>query len=230
MLKLKKVSFVFIAVIMLLVFSVNGQSVLYPKLEPDLELEKVFNEKWEAELTLGGLYNFGPVSPAENPEPLGLERLDSRIYITRNLPKGMSVTGAYMYRKNAPFDTIGFEHRITEQFNFSFAAGLIDVTNRIRLEQRIKDDEYENRLRYRISSDIPFQGPEIDPGEAFLIVSEGLVFSFNKVGRSLENRINLGVGWKLKETQTVDLTAEYRYEGPHKAQALHFITGYSYSF
>lgn len=218
-----------VLIFILAFLQLKGQSVLYPKWEPSFRLQQGFGENWSAKLSLGGLYVLGGISDAEGVAKAHLDRLDARLFITRKLDR-IKLAGGYMYRKYGPLDSLGYEHRFTEELSFSFPLGNQKMDNRLRLEQRIQDEGFTNRVRERVSTKFPFKGPKIDTGEAYLFVAEALVYSFSNEVSALENRVDVGIGWELSAAQVFQLTLEHRFKGPNEDQALHIITAYTYSF
>lgn len=202
----------------------QGQAPLYFKWDPGASFTHKINKRWSANFSLGGLYNGGSFN--ESATASGLERMEVKAFATYKLFNKQALSGGYMFRKYAPLDTIGYEHRFTEQYSFIWRIGAYRIGNRLRLEQRVRNTGFTNRLRYRFSLDFPLNGNEIDPGEIYLIGSEELVFSFNANDQSLENRLTAGGGWQISDSRKLEVSAEYRFRGTEQPMALHFVTSF----
>lgn len=199
-----------------------AQQPLNIKSEPGLSFTKKLNTRWEVNASLAGLYNLGGFgSEALSP---GLDRVQIRGFGTYKLFNRQSLSFGYMFRRYAPLDGNGYEHRFTEQYGFSWNISSYRIANRIRLEQRFRNSGLTHRLRYRLSVDFPLNGQDIDPGETYLILSEEPVFAINSEGRSLENRFTAGGGWQLTAEEKIEVGFEFRYRGSNNPDAVHIGT------
>jgi hypothetical protein len=119
--------------------------------------------------------------------------------------------GGYYYRHSTPFvDGYQYEHRLLEQISFTYALGGHSLKHRARLEQRIRSSSYQNRLRYRVQTKLPFRKQQAGSAESYLSLSEELMTAFNKYAADAENRFYVGLGWLLKNNQKLELGVEYR--------------------
>ncbi|UFH52124.1 DUF2490 domain-containing protein [Spirosoma sp. KNUC1025] len=112
------------------------------------------------------------------------------------------------------------ESRIYEDIQLSDKIGILKLTHRVRLEQRwlgtgadgnprqIVDWEYQHRVRYQVSGEIPLKGPTIDDGEVYLNFFDELFIGF---GRNVEqnvfnqNRISAGFGYQIRDSFSLEL-------------------------
>lgn len=202
----------------------QAQSPLNVKWEPKLSLTKKLNSRWTVNGSLGGLQDLGGLGSEAT--YARLDRLDARGFATYDFFSGSSVSLGYMYRKYAPLDEEGYEHRVTEQYSFYLMWRGFRLSNRIRAEQRFRNAGVTLRLRYRISLDFPLNGEKIDPGEKYLILSEEPVFSIDEGGSTLENRVVAGGGWQINSRQKLELSLQYRYRGSNAPMALHIGTAF----
>jgi hypothetical protein len=107
-----------------------------------------------------------------------------------------------MYRRQQTADFVrNTEHRITQQFVFFSKAKFIRLAHRIRLEERIFNEDFILRLRYRFSYDKPLQGETIDPGEYYGLIANEFLYSTNFDIDDLQNRFSIGVGKVFKNKQ-----------------------------
>jgi hypothetical protein len=111
-----------------------------------------------------------------------------------------------------PSDYPVTERRIWQQAVVSHAIGRLEISHRYRLEQRFRgrrDDpdvdridywERSGRFRYQVKGTLPLSGDDIEPGEAYLSLSNEL---FVGIGRNVEynifdqNRATFSVGYRV---------------------------------
>lgn len=135
---------------------------------------------------------------------------ETQLFATYEIWETTKISGGYGFRirsLEAPID----EHRLMEQLAFVlYAPGGKRIANRVRLEQRIRPDDYVNRLRYRFGFDSPLNGEQLDPGEAYIILSNEFLWTFNSVSQSSENRLYAGIGWFFNRKYKVESGIQYR--------------------
>lgn len=117
------------------------------------------------------------------------------------------------------------ENRLYEDVQLSDKIGNVKLSHRFRLEQRwlgqgdemnprrIVDWEYQNRVRYQISGEIPLKGPTIDDGEVYINFFDELFIGFGRnVGQNVfnQNRISAGLGYQIKDSFTLELNYLYQ--------------------
>lgn len=112
------------------------------------------------------------------------------------------------------------ESRFHQDVQLSDKLGILSLSHRFRFEQRwlglgadenprhIVDWEYQNRVRYQISGEIPLQGSTIDDGEFYVNFFDELFIGF---GRNVEqnvfnqNRISGGLGYQIRDSFALEL-------------------------
>jgi hypothetical protein len=149
-----------------------------------------------------------------------LSNLSSNQFISYIEPKfsfayGLSVRtkigGGYYYRRVDPFSADpGYEHRTLQQLGLISYVGDRRIAHRFRLEQRIRSSSYQNRFRYRLSYDLPLQGQLLDPGEAYLTLSNEVMTAFNAEKYDFENRALMGIGWYINRKRKTEFSVQYR--------------------
>lgn len=112
------------------------------------------------------------------------------------------------------------ENRIHQDIDVTNMVGRLQLTHRLRLEQRwlaqlsevnprqVASWEYQNRIRYQLSLTYPLRGPAIDPGEFYLNAFDELLISFGRnVGENIfnQNRLSGGVGYQFKTDFQIEL-------------------------
>lgn len=112
------------------------------------------------------------------------------------------------------------EHRIYEDIEVDDTFGRLELSHRLRLEQRwlgqpsdenarrMSDWEYQHRIRYQLSATFPLSGPTIDDGEFYLNAFDELFISFGRnVGLNVfnQNRISGGLGYQIRDNVRLEL-------------------------
>ncbi len=197
------------------------------KWDPNFSFTWEATPRWSFNGTLGGLHRFAAPQAESGYDRQKLERIEMDVAASYAMFNQRSATFSYKLRRDGELDTAaeGFEHRFTEQFVFVNYVNAFRLAHRFRLEQRVKKS-YENRLRYRLGTDVPLRGTQLDGGEFYLILSEELVFSFNAAMAELENRVNLGLGYKPESGPKMEVGGEYRQPFGGGSPALHIFTAF----
>jgi hypothetical protein len=142
-----------------------------------------------------------------------------------HIAKGFSVAPGYVYTWNPtygkqPSKYVNNEHRIFEQVQYKHRAGRVYFSHRGRLEQRfiqthanqngeIVDEGYTlytNRIRYRLTVNIPLGKKEIGPKTMFASVYDEVFMQFGKnivYHKPDQNRLFAGVGYQANSKFTV---------------------------
>lgn len=112
------------------------------------------------------------------------------------------------------------ENRIYQDIDMTDMVGRLQLSHRVRLEQRwlaqlsevnprdVASWEYQNRIRYQLSLAYPLCGPTIDSGEFYLNAFEELFISFGRnAGENIfnQNRLSGGVGYQFKNEFQIEL-------------------------
>lgn len=139
--------------------------------------------------------------------------LEARFFATYELFGDNSVGGGYQYRLADPFEEeTGYEHRLMQQYAFITFTEARRFGHRIRSEQRIRESGTIQRLRYRLSYDFPLQGQQLDAGEAYMILSNEVLWSLARDLSELDNRVFVGIGWALSRKRKIETGLQFRVE------------------
>lgn len=137
--------------------------------------------------------------------------VELQLFGTYQLWNDTKLSLGYKARGIEPLEPpLSSEHRPMEQIAFIGYKGSSRLSHRIRTEQRFRPDRYENRWRYRFSYDRPLEGQRLDPGEMYLVLSDEVLYTFNAVERSAENRLYAGLGWLFLKSQKLETGVQYR--------------------
>ncbi len=195
-----------------------GQAPFFSVWEPGASLTHRFDRRWSANLSFTASYRADDFRDEVSTK--GWQHLETQSFVTYKLLNQQALSFGYLFRKEFPFDTVGYEHRLMGQYTFLWELGAYRVSNRLRLERRIRDGADFNRLRYRLGLDFPLQGEAIDAGEAYLVVKQGLLYSFNKHSDLLQSRSSLALGWQLQARQKIEVGLEYQFSGSSRPMTL----------
>ncbi len=145
-------------------------------------------------------------------DPL-MERSEFQLLASYALFSNSSIGGGYLLGLRTMPDTsvINTEHKIMAQYTFSFFLGAARIGNRPRIAYRyFTRDVNEVRLSYKLSYDIPLNGRQVNPKEAYFVVSNEFLGAFAQKSFSPENRFYAAIGWQLSSKNKLELGAEYR--------------------
>lgn len=118
-----------------------------------------------------------------------LRYFESALIATYSGNSNFKIGGGYKYRIVTPFvDGYQYEHRFLEQVEFSNVLFGLQMSNRFRIEQRFRTNNYVNRIRYRLQHKLP-----LSDSEKTLKLYDEFHTSFNSEESSGENRVYIGV-------------------------------------
>jgi hypothetical protein len=139
--------------------------------------------------------------------------------------KSFSIAPGYVYTWNPtygkqPNKYVNNEHRIFEQVQFKHKAGRISFSHRGRLEQRFIQVHanqngdivnkgytlFTNRVRYRLTMNIPFAKKEMGPKTMFASFYDEVFVEFGKnivYHKPDQNRLFAGIGYQASSKFTV---------------------------
>ena len=90
------------------------------------------------------------------------------------------------------------EHRIWQQFILTNKLGRVKFEHRYRVEQRWVNQDYKNRLRYRLMLFVPLNKPDIEKGTLFLGVYDE-IFLNTKESFFDRNRLYGALGYQINK-------------------------------
>lgn len=139
--------------------------------------------------------------------------------------KNVLVTAGYAYVETYPYGDIPIakaafpEHRIWQQLQLTQQTGGVDITNRLRLEQRFFGDaaigtftnvRYENRVRYMLKANIPLgkTSPLYVPVYDEVFIAFGKNVKYNTFD---QNRFGLGLGLNMGKYTKIEVGYLYQY-------------------
>lgn len=195
---------VILIVFFLAVLSLKAQQADY-YWEPKFSVSKSLSDLWRIQ---------GSVALRQilDNDPVMLQKMETAISLDRSLFNASKIGGGYLFGGDDLFrPEVENEHRFMQQYAFYFKLFKYRIANRIRSEQRIYSDDYKNRFRYRLSIDFPVNGEKLDTKEAYVIAFNEFLANVSSKEHDFENRIGVGLGWKLEKINKIQLQLQYRY-------------------
>lgn len=125
----------------------------------------------------------------------------------RNSPFSSFAAGyQYSLKHNKPDN-----HRVIQQLSLLQRLGSINLNHRFRTDQTFyNDDPFKFRVRYRLSSEVPFSGRTLDPNELYLILSDEVIYGSQDSTNEFENRVVSAVGYYFANKSKFQLGFDYR--------------------
>lgn len=175
--------------------------------EGRVSASKQLNDKWYGQ----GFVLFEQNAGIDQPDFIFMHKMESGIRLNRKFLNGTKGGGGFAYVGYDLFrPNVLNEYRLMEQYSFSFPVQKNRISSRIRIEQRIYDNAYRNRWRYRMSIDFPLSGDELNSKEPYFVVSDEVLYNFNAWNNTVENRLLMGFGWQLKPGREAQISLQYR--------------------
>ena len=141
--------------------------------------------------------------------PVNIEQLLLRTGLNYHISPTAFVTAGYGYIASHAYeseqtDPESTEHRIWQQLIMTNKVGRVKFEHRYRIEQRWVNDDYRNRLRYRLMAFIPLNKPNIEPGTFFLGLYDE-IFVNTKQTFFDRNRLYGALGYQINKPVQVQL-------------------------
>lgn len=146
--------------------------------------------------------------------PNTVEQLLLRTGLNYHLSSSSIVTAGYAFVPSYVYESDQkepetTEHRIFQQLIMTNKIGRIKFEHRYRIEQRWVNDDYRNRLRYRLMAFIPLNKSVIEKGTFFLGLYDE-VFMNTKNTFFDRNRLYGALGYQISKTTQVQLGYLYQ--------------------
>ena len=205
--------FIIASLLYFVVLSSYAQRGISLQWQPELSFNIKTAGRWQFNLRAVGFNTFANPSPQGTTGNYRFNHAEFLVFATYGLSVSSAFSVGYLYRIREPFEgATGYEHRLMQQVNFLSNFGRFRVGNRVRSEQRIRNNGFSQRFRYRVSVDFPLSGDVLDPGEMYGVVSEELFWSLNGGGApdNGESRLTVGPGFFFNRELKLELLLQYR--------------------
>jgi len=141
--------------------------------------------------------------------PVNIEQLLLRTGLNYHLSSSAMLTAGYGYIASHEFESDqrspeSREHRIWQQLIMTNKIDRLKFEHRYRVEQRWVNDDYRNRLRYRLMVFLPLNKPVIEKGTVFLGLYDE-IFMNTKQTFFDRNRLYGAVGYQFSKTTQAQL-------------------------
>lgn len=141
--------------------------------------------------------------------PVNIEQLLLRTGLNYHIADNAILTAGYGYIASHDFESEqtepeSKEHRLFQQFILTNKLGRLKFEHRYRLEQRWVNEDYRNRLRYRLMVFLPINKPTIEKGTLFLGVYDE-IFVNTKNTFFDRNRLYAALGYQFNKTTQVQV-------------------------
>ena len=191
--------------------STTAQPTTIAQWDPGLSFTQKFLNRWSFNVNTLQRSDLAEYQSGEKPSDFRWNLNETQFFATYGLLNNKKISGGYAFQIRSSEPTEFHEHRFMEQFAFvTYALTGKRIANRVRLEQRIRNSELTNRIRYRLGFDSPLNGEKLDPGEMYAIVTNEYLWSFNREEQSGENRLFAGVGWFFNQQYKLQTGLMYR--------------------
>lgn len=154
-------------------------------------------------------------------------RTDFQGFIARSITTRIKAAIGYQYRWDGQGD---HSHRTIQQVGWLTDFRNYRIGHRIRTDQTFFDEGTSWRIRYRISSDLPLSGQQLDPGEKYVIISNEVIAEYLTAEYAIEDRLVAGLGWYFVNKHKLELSLDYRIDplisGPQRQRIWSKISFY----
>ncbi|QSE96746.1 DUF2490 domain-containing protein [Fulvivirga lutea] len=183
--------------------------VVYGGYFPEMAFSKNINSNYSAtfkvETQIGQFYDDESINTDYS---YFHDRTDLQGFISRQLGSLVKIAVGYQYRFE---DTDPNNHRSIQQIAFIQRLFGLRLGHRFRLDQTFFENEKNQyRVRYRIASEIPLQGTNLDVSEYYFITSEEIIYGVQGKDDDLENRFTMAIGKLVSKQIKVELGLDYR--------------------
>ena len=136
--------------------------------------------------------------------PINIEQLLLRTGLNYHFSSSAFATAGYGYISSYDFESDqknpeSEEHRVWQQLIMVNKLGRVKFEHRYRIEQRWVNDDYRNRLRYRLMIFLPLNKPKIEKGALFIGVYDEIFVNTEKVFFD-RNRLYGALGYQFYKT------------------------------
>lgn len=135
-------------------------------------------------------------------------RTDFQLFAAYKLNPFWEVSAGHQYRfaEGGPDS-----QRSIQQAGFTQKKSSYRILHRFRTDQTwIKEQAILFRFRYRPTLELPLNGQSIDPGEAYCLIADEVLYGFRENDHGLENRIVISFGKMFSDRSKVETGLDYR--------------------
>ncbi len=105
-------------------------------------------------------------------------------------------------------------HRLSQQFSLTQKFSSWRLSHRAATDQTFLEGELNVwRLRYRVAAELPLSGQSVDEKEFYMKINNEYLNIFNKDNYDLEVRLVPSLGYKISDSNKIELANNYRLSG-----------------
>jgi long-subunit fatty acid transport protein len=139
--------------------------------------------------------------------PNNTEQLLLRAGLNYHFSDRSLITAGYAYIPSYIFESEQrkpetTEHRIWQQFISTDNIGRVKLEHRYRIEQRWVNQEYKNRIRYRLMLSVPLNKPVLEKGSLFLGFYDEIFMNTKKTFFD-RNRLYGALGYQFSKNSNI---------------------------
>lgn len=196
--------------------------------EPALSLSKSLKGRWSANSKLVFRQQLASLENRSLDWVSQSDAAEIQLFVNYRIFVATKLTLGYIYKLEEPFlNSMETEHRLLQQLTFQ-SGNSFRSNNRIRLEQRIGENSFRNRLRYWFI----FEQPLFDKRDWYFVASDELLYTFTGMPGEdqLENRLHAGLGYMFDNGQKLQFELQYRLKhiaAARQSSAWHLLITYS---
>lgn len=127
--------------------------------------------------------------------------------VAKKVTATQTVGAGYLIRFRAGGEV---NHRFIQQYSWVQPLTSLRLGHRLVTDQTIAPDATEFRLRYRINTEIPLNGQDVDINEWYLKINNEYLQSLDQGAYDLEIRFAPYAGYIINKTNRIEVGLDYR--------------------
>jgi hypothetical protein len=203
----------------LLLISTHGfaQNINLWGILPSISYQKALNNYLNLNLNTDSQINAIERNYDEQTYPAMMNNMNFTAGIGYQYSPKLHLAASFMLRLQEPFTDrkLEYELRPWQQLTLIHRLEKYRIRNQFRIEQRVftgQENNFDIRLRYRLSNDFPLSGEKIDVGEAYINLSYEILSMPTREEFLYFNsqRPYMGIGFILDEYNRLEIGPEFR--------------------
>ncbi|MBK8556003.1 MAG: DUF2490 domain-containing protein [Lewinellaceae bacterium] len=132
---------------------------------------------------------------------------DYALIMAKKIGLNARLSGGYLFRHREG----QVIHRLIQQYTITQRLPSLRLTHRVVTDQTFSaNDDTEYRLRYRLATEVPFNGQSADPKEFYFKINNEYLNSLQSAAYDLEIRLVPLLGYAATEKQKLEFGMDYR--------------------
>jgi hypothetical protein len=181
---------------------------------PSVLFKKEVNDQLEATISFSSEMNAIEREFADKRVTAKVNNLNLEGALSYDADPNLNLAGGFLFRLRDPFTGTTAELRPWQQASLLRRVGKYRLRTRLRVEERWRgsDLDFDLRLRYRISADVPLEGQRLDSREFYLNASTEALLTptRDRAFYFWQGRIYLGLGYQFNDRQRLEPALDFR--------------------